>query len=204
MKAKNKIILLILIVISAIVSLYFDNDLIKLIPYLRNGTLNSLFLAISFIGSGVIVALIATLLFFWKKNKRKWILPLWVSFVISASIGFILKITIQRARPFQTGIIQLVSGLQESISSWDFSFPSFHSMFAFCVLPILSQQFPKLKKFWIAFAILVAFSRIYLGVHFVSDVIAGGAIGYLIGMMIVKAEKENRFGEKIYRRVFGK
>lgn len=204
MKKNKEIILWIVLVFFVIVSLYFDNDLIKLISYLRSGILNNFFLAITFIGSGVIVAFIATLLFLWKKNKRKWILPLWISFVISALTGFILKIIIQRARPFQAGLIQLISSLQESYSSWDFSFPSFHSMFAFCALPILSLQFPKLKKFWIAFAVLVAFSRIYLGLHFVSDVIAGGAIGYLIGIIIVKAEKENRFGEKIYNKIFGK
>jgi len=34
-----------------------------------------------------------------------------------------------------------------------------------------------------------------------SDVIAGGLIGYLIGMIIIKIEKENKFGENVYKKV---
>jgi len=77
-------------------------------------------------------------------------------------------------------------------------------MLAFCAIPILGEQFPRLKKFWIAFAVLVAFSRVYFGLHFVSDVITGGLIGYLIGIIIVREEKDNKFGEKIYNKIFRK
>ena len=124
---------------------------------------------------------------------------------VSAVISFILKITIRRLRPFQLGVVSLVSGMSEaSHAVWNFSFPSSHAMFAFCAIPILSEQFPKLKKFWIIFAVLIAFSRAYFGLHFASDVIAGGLIGYLIGLIIVKAEKENKFGQRIYNRIFNK
>jgi len=113
-----------------------------------------------------------------------------------------LKIAIQRERPFQLGIVSLIQNLQSaSFSTWNFSFPSFQSMLVFSAIPILSEQFPKFKKFWIGFAVLVAFSRVYFGVHFVSDIIAGGLIGYLIGMIIVKLEKENKFGQKIYNKI---
>ena len=53
-------------------------------------------------------------------------------------------------------------------------------------------------------AILIAFSRVYLGLHFVSDVIAGAALGYLVGRIVVKIEKEYKFGEKIYSKIFRK
>ena len=77
-------------------------------------------------------------------------------------------------------------------------------MLVFCAIPILDKEFPKLKYFWIAFAVLVAFSRIYFGLHFLSDVIAGGLIGYLIGIFIVNLEKEKKFGEKIYGKIVGR
>jgi len=75
-------------------------------------------------------------------------------------------------------------------------------MLAFCALPILSKEFPKLKYAWIAFAGLVAFSRVYFGVHFLSDVIAGSLIGFLVGTIIVRGEKEYKFTERILRRIF--
>jgi undecaprenyl-diphosphatase len=149
--------------------------------------------------------LVLTALFLWKNHKRRWILPLWISFGIAAIIGFRLKVTIQRARPFQLGLVPLLSSLSEaSYSTWSFSFPSNHAMLAFCAIPILSEQYPKLKKVWIAIAILIALSRVYLGLHFVSDVISGAFMGYLIGLMVVKLEKEHKFGRNIYERILGK
>ena len=82
---------------------------------------------------------------------------------------------------------------------WNFSFPSFQAMLAFCAVPILAKEFPRFKYVWIIFAGLVAFSRVYFGVHFLSDVIAGGIIGYLLGIIVVKLEKEKKFGEKIMK-----
>jgi undecaprenyl-diphosphatase len=203
---KNKSVLFVIIIIAFIfVSLYFDNALIKDVSLLRSGILDSFFLAITFVSSEIIIFFILTSLFLWNERKRRWIFPLWMSLGISAIVAFILKISVQRARPFQLGLVSLLPSLQEaSFSTWNFSFPSFQSMLPFCAIPILSEQFPKLKKFWIVFAVLVAFSRVYFGLHFISDVIAGGLIGYLIGVIVVKEEKENRFGQKIYDKIFKK
>ncbi|MCL5018461.1 MAG: phosphatase PAP2 family protein [Candidatus Pacearchaeota archaeon] len=202
---KNKsVIIFTLVIFSIFASLYFDTFLVKNVSFLRNGVIDYFFLFITFVSSEVIIFFVLTSLFLWRENKRRWIFPLWASLVISAIVTFILKIAVQRERPFQLGIVPLISNLQEaSYSVWNFSFPSFQSALVFCAIPILSEQFPKLKKFWIAFAVLVAFSRVYFGVHFFSDVISGGLIGFVIGMIIIKLEKENRFGQRIYEKFFG-
>jgi undecaprenyl-diphosphatase len=206
MNKKNKgVILCILTILSIIVVFYFDVYLVKNVSFLRNIFLDNFFMVITFVSSEVIVFFVLTALFLWRENKRRWILPLWVTLMLSAIVSFILKIMVQRERPFQQGIVSLIPSLQEaSYSIWNFSFPSFQSMLAFCAIPILYEQFPKLKKIWIIFAVLVAFSRVYFGVHFVSDVLVGGIIGYLIGMIIVKLEKENNFGKNIYNKIFKK
>ena len=130
---------------------------------------------------------------------------MWFTLGISVVISFILKIIIQKPRPFQLGIVSILPVLEKaSHLTWNFAFPSFHAMLVFCSIPILSKQFPKFKYVWIIFASLVAFSRVYFGLHFLSDVIVGGFIGYIIGMIIVKLEKEYKFGEKVYGKVFGK
>ncbi len=49
---------------------------------------------------------------------------------------------------------------------------------------------------------VVSLSRLYEGVHYLSDVIAGSLIGFLTGMLIVKVEKEYKFTERILRRIF--
>ena len=202
---KKRIFIWILIAFAVIASLYLDNTLVRDVSFLRNNVLDKVFLVITYLSSEITIFVIVTALFLWRDNKRRWILPLWATLGVSAIVSFVLKITIQRARPFQMGIVSLLSVLQEaSHDIWNFSFPSSHAMLAFCVVPILAEQYPKLKKGWIAIAILIALSRVYLGLHFVSDVISGAFMGYLIGFMVVKLEKEHRFGRKIYERILGK
>ncbi|MDD5699716.1 MAG: phosphatase PAP2 family protein [Candidatus Nanoarchaeia archaeon] len=182
---------------------YFDNAIVNAVELLRNPYLDEFFLGITFVSSEIIIAFLLTSLFLWKEHKRKWILPLWLTLGITAVVSFVLKFLIQRARPFQSGLVSLLPALQSaSYAIWNFSFPSFQAALGFCAIPVLSKEFPKLKYFWIGFAVLIAFSRLYFGLHFLSDVIFGGLIGYLAGFVIVKAENRTKFFERIYKKVF--
>lgn len=198
MNKKTAVIGFSLIITAIILSLYFDNQIIRAVSGIRNIFLDDVFLAVTLASSESVIFIILTFLFLWKGHKRRWIVPLWLTLGISAVVSFALKITIHRLRPFQQGIVSLLPSLQEaSHDIWNYSFPSSHAIFAFCAVPILSKQYPKLKNLWIGIAILVALSRVYLGLHFLSDILAGGLIGYIIGMLIVRLEKEKKFGEKI-------
>jgi len=179
-------------------SFYFDAEIIKFISLLRMDLLDDFFLGITFASSEIIIFFFLTSLFLWREHKRKWILPLWVTLLSSAIVGFILKISVHRLRPFQQGIVSTLSVLEKnSHLIWNFSFPSFQAMLVFCAVPILSKEFKKFKYVWIIFAGLVAFSRIYFGVHFLSDVIAGGLIGFLLGKGIIKLNEKKSFGKII-------
>ncbi|MBA7703351.1 hypothetical protein ES703_112136 [subsurface metagenome] len=203
MKKKKVVSVGILIAFAVFVSLYFDSEIVKGISLIRNNFLNEFFTGMAFISSGIIIFFFLTSLFLWKEDKRKWILPLWLSLGLSVIVSFLLKVAVQRPRPFQLGIVSILPVLEKSSHLiWNFSFPSFHAMLVFCAIPILSKEFPKFKYVWIIFAGLIAFSRIYFGLHFLSDIIVGGLIGYLLGTVIVKTEKENKFWEKIYMKIF--
>jgi undecaprenyl-diphosphatase len=201
---KRGFLLIIGIIVLIAISFQFDSEIVRAISLLRNNALNEFFMGITFVSSEVIIFFGLTSLFLWKEHKRKWIIPLWATLALSAIIGFLLKLSVQRMRPFQLGIVTTPLAMQASYTLWNFSFPSFQAMLAFCAIPILSKEFSKIKYVWIAFAVLIAFSRVYFGMHFLSDVIAGGLIGYLLGAVIVKEESENKIGEKIYNRIFGK
>lgn len=205
MKNKKVVWIIASIIILFILSIYFDSYIIEGVSYLKNSFLDKVFLIITSTWFEISILLILTCLFLWKETKRRWILPLWFTLFLSALVSFVLKITIQRPRPFQQGLIEISSFLvKNSYSIWDFSFPSNHTILVFCALPFLSKEFPRFKYVWIVLACLVGFSRLYFGFHFLSDIIAGAAIGYLIGVVIIKSEEESRFWEKVYWNIKSK
>jgi undecaprenyl-diphosphatase len=64
-----------------------------------------------------------------------------------------------------------------------FSFPSGHSLTAFAVATSLALFYPKMELLLMFSASSVALSRIVLGLHFLSDVLAGSAIGVMVGYL---------------------
>ena len=205
MDKRRGVVFGLLILLIVIIGFYFDSEIVRVISLLRNGILNDFFLGITFVSSSIIIFFFLTSLFLWREHKRKWILPLWFTLGVSTFVSFVLKIIVRRPRPFQLGIVSVLPVLEKAnYLIWNFAFPSFHSMLVFCSIPILSKQFPRFKYVWITFASLVAFSRVYFGLHFLSDVIAGGLIGYVLGVIIIKLEKEYKFGERTYKKIFRK
>ena len=202
---KKGVILFSVSILSVFISFYFDSQIVQGISLIRNNFLNDFFLGLTFLSSEIIVFFFLTSLFLFNENKRRWIFPLWLTLFLSVVVGFLLKISVQRMRPFETGIVETLPVLiKESFNVWNYSFPSFQSMLVFCAIPILIMEFKRLKYVWIIFSVLVAFSRVYFGVHFLSDVIAGAILGYSIGLFVINLEKEKKFGNKIYRRIVGR
>ena len=139
----------------------------------------SAFSIITSLGEIYIFPLIIVIATIFLLIYKKPFIALWISSAISFSIGYIMKFLIARPRPFQ--YLNISSIIQVSSSS----FPSGHAIAAFTALPILNKSFPKLKiLFWIL-AVLIAISRIYLRVHYLSDVVAGAFIGYIISSLFI-------------------
>jgi undecaprenyl-diphosphatase len=65
------------------------------------------------------------------------------------------------------------------------SFPSAHAADSAAAATIFAWALPRLSVFGIALAVAVGFSRVYLGVHWPSDVAAGWALGTLVGVLLV-------------------
>ncbi|HET6907096.1 MAG TPA: phosphatase PAP2 family protein [Rhodanobacteraceae bacterium] len=89
----------------------------------------------------------------------------------------ILKRCTRRPRPFHanTEVVAHVPPLDE------YSFPSGHTMHAVGFSVVAIAWFPQLAIPLIAFSVLVALSRVVLGLHYPSDVLAGIAIGAVLG-----------------------
>jgi undecaprenyl-diphosphatase len=98
-----------------------------------------------------------------------------LAFAFELPLYRVLKQRIRRDRP-----CEVVSGVHKRISPSDqFSFPSGHTAAAFIIATLLSHFFPTLLIPVCLWAFLVGVSRIYLGVHYPTDILAGFVIGIL-------------------------
>ncbi len=69
--------------------------------------------------------------------------------------------------------------------SGSFSFPSSHATNIFTASYLFAKIYPRIKVYLFAFAVMVAYSRPYVGVHYPADVIGGAILGILCGMFIL-------------------
>lgn len=204
-KKRGEIILIAGIAFAVIIllSFYFDKQILEAITSIDNDLLTDILLGITFVSSEIIIFFILPILFLWQEHKRKWVLPMIVSLLFSLALGFLLKFGVQRLRPFQQGLVDLIPTLASpSFTSWNFSFPSLQVMMVFAAIPIIFKEFRKIGYVWVVFAVLVGLSRVYFGLHFMSDVLVGAVLGYAIGWVIVDLENRKRFWSRIYEKIF--
>jgi undecaprenyl-diphosphatase len=153
----------------------FDETIVHAVnPYQSTGT-TKVMTTFTFFGSHLffIPAYIILIGILWFKREKRLALTVAAIGLTSTAILFLLKSIFQRARPLDP-LIQNVAG---------FSFPSGHSFSAFTFYGLIAYLLwqTKLAKAWkvgasillFLFAVIIAFSRVYLRVHYPSDVVAG-------------------------------
>lgn len=128
----------------------------------------------------------------WYRGNRNW-RPLFYSMLsigLAGTANFFAKLVFRGVRPFDVSpaVMKLSSG-------GSFSFPSGHSAEAFAAAVFISCWIgqPFLRGVLIVWALLIAMSRVVLGVHTPVDVLAGMAVGAavsLIGCQLAKANNE--------------
>ena len=69
--------------------------------------------------------------------------------------------------------------------SESFAFPSNHAVNNFAAATLFSYFYPRMKYFLFTGALIVSISRIFVGVHYLFDIIGGAAIGIIFAMLII-------------------
>ena len=147
--------------------------------------LNILMPVVSMAGNGVLWALAAIVCLIIPKTRlfgRTLTFDL-IFGVITCNL--ILKTIVQRIRPYDlNSTVSLIVNAET-----DFSFPSGHTFFSFTVATIIFLYNKKWGVIAYLFALTVAFSRLYLYVHFPTDVICGAIFGVLTAIAVYHFDK---------------
>ena len=143
----------------------------------RNPLLNSIMIFVTSLGNGGMIWIVATLLLMIPKKTRKVGIMSAVALLGSLIIN---KNIVQRPRPFVK-----VTDLQIIIPTpSEYSFPSGHTASSFAAASVFYRHLPKqLGIPSVVLAGIIGFSRLYVGVHYPTDVIAGVIMGILLSYM---------------------
>jgi undecaprenyl-diphosphatase len=150
---------------------------LRLNAALRYQALLLLFRAVSWLGNGIFwyALMLAALV----RHGREAALPvlhmIFVGAVCTATYGMVKRGTL-RPRPYQA--LPAVAPGAPPLDA--FSFPSGHTLHAVAFTMVASAYWPALAGLLVAFTLLTAASRVVLGLHYPSDVLAGAAIGAAI------------------------
>lgn len=173
--------------------LSIEGDILLFIQeHIRNSICDPIFKGITHLGDAGIFWIILTIILLIFKKTRKAGLCSAIALVGSLVINnMILKPLINRTRPYEVveGLICIADKANDP------SFPSGHTGASFASAIALYKNLPKRYGIiLIVLASLIAFSRLYIGIHYPTDVLGGIIIGIGLGLL------GNRLGDMFYVR----
>lgn len=164
-----------------------DFYILDAIQNLRCGFLDFTMPKITVLGSAGFIWIVLTLIYLLRRNTRRTGFMLAAALILGLIIGNgILKNLIARDRP-----IWINPTIQMLISvPTDYSFPSGHTLASFSCTFILFFRKDKLRYAVLVLATLIAFSRMYLYVHFPSDILGAITLSLLISLVVCAANAQ--------------
>lgn len=117
-----------------------------------------------------------------EQRDKRFFLPLGIAGFVSWLFSEVaVKTMVARLRPSTILDDAFVVGFPNG-----YSFPSSHTTLAFALAMVLSYKEPKFTRWFFLLAVLIGFSRIYIGHHYPGDVLAGALLGWFIGFCVLR------------------
>ena len=176
-------------------------DFLRALQGLRSEPLDKIILFLTSLGDGGFLWILTSVLLMVvpvvgcesKENREKrgkTGLSMLISLVITAIIvNIILKNSVQRLRPFQVD-----SSIVPLITPGEYSFPSGHTASSFAASTCIFLRYKKIGIVAMLLAAIIAFTRLYLFVHFPTDVLAGMLVGILCAILVSTFIKKKEGG----------
>jgi len=157
----------------------WDNGITRAINGLAGLSVPIDMILISISTYAVPMMVLAVALQWWPKHDdrelRHRVVAAGLSFVLALLINQLILLFLHRVRPYDAGVTHLLVA-----PSADPSFPSDHAAAAFAIAcSFLHVKTMARGVIFIVLAILIAFSRVYVGIHFMSDIVGGAFIGLI-------------------------
>lgn len=172
----------------------FELNILNAIQNLRSTPLDKFMVTISAAGNLSLIWIAFIFIFLAAKELKDQGKIMVLAFILNILIvNIFVKNLVARPRPYD--VTNFTDLLIHKLS--DNSFPSGHTSYAFTfatIVTILNKN-KALKIFTGVLASLMAFSRLYLYVHFPTDVLAGAIFGILIGILSIKIYNSRKYKE---------
>ena len=126
----------------------------------------------------------------WRAAAWRTLLTVWVALAV---VDGVAKPLLNRTRPSAASAPTRTLARVASTAS----FPSGHATSAIAGALAVSRMWPAGRVVWWTLAVLIAYSRVYIGAHYVSDVIGGAILGALIAMWVLGGRHRATFANTL-------
>ena len=150
---------------------------------------------------GVPLLIVAVALQWWQGNDRPHtrhaLVAAGLSFLIGLALNQLLLLSIHRVRPYDAGVSHLL--IERSA---DPSFPSDHATATFAIAAaFLLNRLPRRGTWFLTAALLMIFSRVYVGTHYASDVLGGALTGIIAAVVVHAAYREGTQADRFVTQI---
>ena len=169
-------------------------------PAGQHEAVDQLMIWVSSLGVPLLVALVA--LQWWRRKDRSPVRHVLVacglSFLLGLGLNQVILLFIHRIRPYDAGVTHLLIP-----PSADWSLPSDHATATMAIAAtFLLQRMPRVGAAFLAASLLMMYARVYVGIHYVGDVLAGAVTGALAAFAVAKLYRQGTRLDRLITGIF--